>query len=306
MNDGCKLGTRGSPLAMAQARLAAAALEAAHGWAQGTVEIVTITTSGDRIQDRPLADIGGKALWTKELDRALIAGETDFSVHSLKDVESVRPGAIRIAAVLERADPRDRIIGAEAIEALRQGAVVGTSSPRRQAQLLSLRPDLKIVPLRGNVGTRLAKLKAGEVDAIILAAAGLDRLRMGDIGTAIPAEKMLPAPTQAAIAIECRAEDQATAALLKRIDHGESHDAVRAERAFTAALGGTCHSPIAALATVEGKEVRMRVQILAEDGSEALADEAVFALDDDEAPRRLAGALLDRAPHAIRNLFGAA
>ena len=306
MGDGLKLGTRGSPLAMAQARMAAAALEDAHGWGDGAVEIVAMTTSGDRIQDRPLADIGGKALWTKELDRAVIEGETDFSVHSLKDVESVRPDAIRIAAVLARADVRDRIVGAKSVDALKQGAVVGTSSPRRTAQLLSLRPDLEIVPLRGNVGTRLTKLEAGEMDAIVLAAAGLDRLGMSDIGTAIPVEQMLPAPTQAAIALECRTGDERVVAALKRVDHGETHAAVRAERAFTAALGGTCHSPIAALATIDAGQVRMRVQILAEDGSEALSDEAIFVAGDDEAPRRLAGGLLDRAPVAIRTLFEAA
>lgn len=305
MNDGLKLGTRGSPLAMAQATMVAAALEAAHGWPAGTVEIVTITTSGDRIQDRPLADIGGKSLWTKELDRALIDGRTDLSVHSLKDVESVRPEAIRIAAVLARADPKDRIIGAESIDGLKTGAVVGTSSPRRKAQLLALRPDLRIVPLRGNVGTRLGKLERGEMDAIVLAAAGLNRLGMGGIGTAIPVEQMLPAPTQAAIAVECRTGDDNAARLLAAIDHATSHSATRAERAFTATLGGTCHSPVAALAEVAAGAIRMRVQILDEEGGQAMAAEAKFALDDDEAPRRLAREMLAKAPESIRRLFEA-
>ena len=170
--QGLRLGTRGSPLALAQARKVAAAIETAQRWPEGYVEIVTVTTTGDKVQDRPLAEIGGKALWTKELDKALLAGEVDFCVHSMKDVESERPAEIHIAAVRPRGDVRDRIVGAESIEALKQGATVGTSSPRRKAQLLRLRPDLKIVPIRGNVETRIAKVEAGEVDATLLAAAG--------------------------------------------------------------------------------------------------------------------------------------
>ena len=153
--QGLRLGTRGSPLALAQARKVAAAIETAQRWPDGYVQIVPVTTTGDKVQDRPLAEIGGKGLWTKELDRALIAGEVDFCVHSMKDVESVRPGEIHIAAVRPRGDVRDRIIGAESIDALKQGAVVGTSSPRRAAQVRRIRPDLKIVPIRGNVETRL-------------------------------------------------------------------------------------------------------------------------------------------------------
>ena len=297
------LGTRGSPLAMAQAAMVAAALEEAHGWDRGTVRIVPITTSGDRIQDRPLAEVGGKALWTKELDRALLDGITDFSVHSLKDVESDRPAAIRIAAVMARADPRDRIIGAESVSSLRGGAVVGTSSPRRAAQLLALRPDLNIVSLRGNIDTRLGKLASGEMDAILLAAAGLDRLGKDGIGTPVPIEQMLPAPGQAVIALECRAGDDSTAAALTRIDHVETHVTSRAERAFTAALGGTCHSPVAALATISDGLIRLRAEILAEDGSMRIQDESEFGLDDDDSAGALARAMLDRAPDAIRKLF---
>jgi hydroxymethylbilane synthase len=302
MSDGLKLGTRGSPLAMAQARLVAAALTAAHGWHANAVEIVPITTTGDRVQDRPLADIGGKALWTKELDRALLAGRTDCSVHSLKDVESERPDALRIAAVLERADPRDRIIGAESIPALRQGAVVGTSSPRRKAQLLALRPDLVIVPLRGNVDTRLGKLASGEMDAIVLAAAGLDRLGR-DAGTPVPLDTMLPAPAQAVIALECRADDSRTLEALGRIDDPGAHEAILAERAFTAALGATCHSPVAALATVTGDQIALRAEILAEDGSARIADQAMFDAGDLDVPAALARAMLARAPDSIRRLF---
>ena len=169
--------------------MVAAALEQAHGWAAGSVEIEAVKTSGDRIQDRPLAEVGGKALWTKELDLALLAGETDCSVHSMKDVESDRPETLAIAAMLPRADVRDRLIGADSIADLRQGARVGTSSPRRAAQLRRLRPDLLIVSIRGNVDTRLAKLEAGEVDATLLAAAGLDRLGRADVGVPIELER---------------------------------------------------------------------------------------------------------------------
>jgi hydroxymethylbilane synthase len=164
-----RLGTRGSPLALTQAAMVRDALVAAHGWTPDRIAIVPIRTTGDRVQDRALAEIGGKALWTKELDRALLAGEIDCAVHSMKDVETVRPESIAIAAMLPRADVRDRLIGADAIDALRPGAVVGTSSPRRRAQLLRLRPDLSVVLFRGNVETRLAKLAAGEVDATLLA-----------------------------------------------------------------------------------------------------------------------------------------
>src|SRR3954471_23600920 len=185
--QGLRLGTRGSPLALAQARKVAAAIETAQRWPDGYVELVTVTTTGDQVQDRPLAEIGGKGLWTKELDKALLAGELNFCVHSMKDVESVPPKSIHIAAVRPRGDVRDRLIGAESIEALKQGAVVGTSSPRRAAQLLRLRPDLKIVPLRGNVETRLKKVESGEIDATLLASAGLKRLGIG-VGVSIPIE----------------------------------------------------------------------------------------------------------------------
>jgi len=297
------LGTRGSPLALAQARQVAAALETAHGWPEGQVRIVPVKTSGDREQSRPLADIGGKALWTKELDLALLAGETDISVHSMKDVESERPQALHIAAVLERADVRDRLIGAESIETLPQGARIGTSSPRRAAQLLRLRPDLTIAPIRGNVETRLAKVAAGEFDATLLAAAGLNRLGRGEVGVAIAVEVMLPAPAQAAIGIECRADDTVVAALLSAIDHEVSHRAVTAERIFTRALGGSCHSPLAALAVEQDGETWLRGEILSEDGAECVAGEVRFASGDPAPPQALARELLSKAPSTIRRLF---
>ena len=298
-----KLGTRGSPLAMAQATKVASAVEAANHWAASDVEIVPIATSGDRIQDRPLADIGGKALWTKELDRALLSGDTDCSVHSLKDVETHRPRDIRLVAVRPRADVRDRIIGAPSIAALKQGAVVGTSSPRRRAQLLRLRPDLKIVPLRGNVDTRLGKLESGELDAIILAAAGLIRLGKKSLGAPIPLDTILPAPGQAVIAIECRADDSACVSALQSIDDESTHVAINAERAFTRALGATCHSPVAALATLKGGKTHLKAQLLAEDGSEVIEDEAIMPARDERAAADLARAMLDRAPDSIRRLF---
>ena len=297
------IGSRGSPLALAQARMVAAALEEAHGWDAGSVEILVVKTSGDRIQDRPLAEVGGKALWTKELDLALLAGETHCSVHSMKDVESDRPEALHIAAVLPRADVRDRLVGAGSIAELPANARVGTSSPRRAAQLKRLRPDLDLVSIRGNVDTRLAKLQAGEVDATLLAAAGLDRLGRPDVGVPIEPADMLPAPSQGAIGIECRADDEATGALLAGIDHFDTHQAVLAERAFCRALGGTCHSPVAALARVEGGEIAFSCEILSEDGAHHVADTSRFAIGDVEAPAFLAREMLAAAPHAIQQLF---
>ena len=297
------IGSRGSPLALAQARMVASALETAHGWGPGSVEIKPVKTSGDRIQDRPLADVGGKALWTKELDVALLAGETHCSVHSMKDVESDRPETLRIAAMLPRADVRDRLIGASSIAGLRQGACVGTSSPRRAAQLKRLRPDLTIVSIRGNVNTRLAKCAAGEVDATLLAAAGLDRLERPDVGAPLELDEMLPAPAQGAIGIECRADDVTTAALLKAINHQATLQAVLAERAFCLALGGTCHSPVAAYARIDGNEIDFACEILSEEGSERLSEAARFAVGDLHAPAALARRMLGEAPPAIRRLF---
>ena len=300
------LGTRGSPLAMAQARMVARALEVAHGWDEGTVEIRPFRTTGDRIQDRPLAEVGGKGLWTKELDQYLLSGATDLSVHSMKDVESVRPAELHIAAMLPRADVRDRLIGATSIGALAQGARVGTSSPRRAAQLLRLRPDLQVEPIRGNVATRLARVAAGEVDATFLAAAGLDRLSI-DEGVPVEPATMLPAPAQAAIGCECRTDDAPMRELLRAINDGATCGAVAAERALSRALGGSCHSPVAALALQEGDgSYWLRAEILSTDGSERVAGEVRFgAADREAAAEALAAELLERAPLSIRMLFGA-
>ena len=299
-----RLGTRGSALALVQARLVQAAIAAAHGWSPDAIAIVTIRTTGDRIQDRALADIGGKALWTKELDRALLDGAVDACVHSLKDVETIRPDAIRIAAMLPRADVRDRLIGADDVMALRDRAVVGTSSPRRRAQLLRARPDLRIVVFRGNVGTRLAKLAAGEVDATLLAAAGLDRLGQGDIGHAIATDLMLPAPAQGAVGIEVRRDDTAAAAIVAAIDDAPTSLCVHAERAFLAAIGADCHSPVAALATVADGIVSIRGELIAPDGEDMVGGR-IDGVPGSDPGAALGIDLLARAPVAIRALFAA-
>ena len=272
-----KLGTRGSPLALTQAQMVKAALNAAHGWADDAIEIVPVRTSGDRIQDRPLAEVGGKALWTKELDRALADGAIDFAVHSMKDVETIRPAEIVIAAMLERADVRDRLIGAPRIAGLRDGARVGTSSPRRSAQLMKLRPDLEIVLFRGNVDTRLSRLNLGEADATLLAAAGLDRLGRSDIGVAIEPEEMLPAPAQGAVGVETLAANEGLRAALAAIDHAPTSRCVLAERALLAAVAADCKSPVAALAQIDGDAIRLRAEILTPDGREHEAGEMRIA-----------------------------
>lgn len=298
-----RLGTRGSPLALTQANMVRDALIAAHDLAPDSIAIQVIRTTGDKVQDRALAEIGGKALWTKELDRALLDGEIDCAVHSMKDVETVRPEAIRIAAMLVRADIRDRLVGAESIDALRQGAVIGTSSPRRAAQLRKLRPDLQIILFRGNVDTRLAKLAAGEADATLLAAAGLERLGRHDVGTPIPIEAMLPAPAQGAVGIECRADDSHAQTLLAAIDDPVTHRCVLAERGLLAALKADCHSPVAALAVIEGAILTMRAELLSEDGSAQVTGQIEGAPLDLAVPAALAADLLARAPESVRRLF---
>ena len=245
------------------------------------------------------AEVGG-TLWTKELDQALLAGRTSASVHSMKDVETDRPATLVTCAMLPRADVRDRLIGADSLDALPQGARIGTSSPRRAAQLLRARPDLKIVPIRGNLDTRLAKLEAGEVDATLLAAAGLDRLGR-HAGAPVPLDVMLPAPGQAAIGIECRADDDDTRAKLAPIDDHATTAAVRAERAFARSLGASCHSPVGALAMVRAGKVHLRAEILTRRAGH-VADAPVH-LGDDGAAMALAETMLARAPQSVRRLF---
>lgn len=299
-----RLGTRGSPLALVQANLVRHALLATHGWAPERVEIVPIRTTGDKVQDRPLAEIGGKALWTKELDRALLDGEIDLAVHSMKDVETIRPESIAIAAMLKREDVRDRLIGADSIEALPHGARIGTSSPRRAAQMRRIRPDLSIVPLRGNVDTRLAKVRNGEADATLLAAAGLERLDRPDIGAPIPLDQLLPAPSQGAVGIEVRADDVTTRMLVSAIGDPVTERCVLAERAVLAALSADCHSPVAALATIEGDTLRLRAEILSEDGSEHVRLDRPGLAGNAHEAAIVAHDLLAAASPRLRALFG--
>lgn len=298
-----KLGTRQSPLAMVQAEEARRLLCEAHGWPASAVALVPVVASGDMVLDRPLAEIGGKALWTRELDAWLAEGRIDAAVHSLKDVETVRPAAFVLGAILPRADKRDRLIGAPGIAALPQGALVGTSAPRRAAQLLHLRPDCHVVLFRGNVATRLGKLAAGEADATFLAAAGLERLGLHDVGHALECVDWLPAPAQAAIAIECRADDAQTREWLAPLDHPPSRAEVLAERALLLALGGNCHSPIAVLCDWLGDRLAMRAALFSGDGREKVEGEAVFAVSDAQAPARLAAELLARAHPDIAAAF---
>ena len=295
-----RIGTRGSPLALAQARMVATALREVHGWGPEWIEIVPITTTGDMIRDRPLAEVGGKALWTRELDRALAEGLTDISVHSMKDVETVRPDTFEVAAMLPRADVRDRLIGAESLEALAQGARVGTSSPRRTAQLLARRPDLAIVPLRGNVETRLRKIQLGEADATLLASAGLERLGHAE---GVVLDDFLPAPSQGAIGVEVRADDRRVRARVHAIDDSATHVCVAAERRLLERLGGSCHSAVAALAQLDHGRIHLRAEILSPDGREVQAGEITYAPKEDRAGE-LAAELLGRASPVLRALFG--
>ena len=304
-----RIGTRASPLAMAQAHMAMAALIASHGIETAALEIVPMTATGDKIQDRALAEVGGKALWTRELDAALDARTIDIAVHSLKDVETLRDARFFLGAMLERADPRDRLVVREGIAAatiadLPQGARLGTSSPRRAAQVKRIRPDLETVLLRGNVATRLAKIASGDADATLLAAAGLERLGMHDVGVVQDITLLLPAASQGAIGIECRADDAATRALLTPIDHEPTHRAVAAERDFLAALGGDCRSPVAAHAHWrDDGTLRLDAEIFSDDGAEHAAGHILVA--DSDAAAALAHRLLGEAPESVRSLFAA-
>jgi hydroxymethylbilane synthase len=266
-----RLGTRGSALALAQAAEVRARLAAAHAAlaGPGAVETLAIRTTGDAVTDRPLAAAGGKGLFTKEIDAALLDGRIDLAAHSMKDMESHLAPGICIAAVLPREDPRDALLAPDArsIVGLARNARVGTSSVRRTAQLLALRPDLHIVPFRGNVNTRLAKFDAGAADAIVLAAAGLHRLGVAraDIAVLEP-EEMLPSAAQGAIAVACRADDAATRALLAALDDRASHLCVAAERALLFALDGSCRTPIGALARLDGDRLALDGLVASHDG----------------------------------------
>ncbi len=267
-----RIGTRGSPLALVQARAVAARLSAALGVNEKDIELVVIKTSGDVIQDRPLADEGGKGLFTKEIEEALLAGKVDLAVHSAKDMPTFSQPGLMLAACLEREDPRDVFISRKAgsLAELPKGATLGTASLRRQAIAMRLRPDLKVTPLRGNVETRLRKLEDGQVDATILALAGLKRLGLQTHATKImEATEFLPAVGQGAIGIETRADDKRVRDILAKIDHADTSTAVACERAFLAELDGSCKTPIGGHATLSGGVLHFRGLIVKPDGSAA-------------------------------------
>lgn len=275
-----RIGTRGSPLALAQAHETRNRLVAAHGLSPDDLEIVVITTTGDRIRDRPLAEIGGKGLFTKEIEEALYAKDIDFAVHSMKDMPAVLPPGLVFAATLPREDARDALISltANSLADLPKAAKLGSSSVRRTAQALRIRPDLEAVQFRGNVETRLKKLADGVADATFLATAGLNRLGLSQhIAAIIPMEQMLPAIAQGAIGIEMRAEDSKIADLLTAINHAESATAITCERAFLAALDGSCRTPIAGHARLVDGMLQFRGETLTLDGSKVFSAERTGA-----------------------------
>lgn len=298
-----KIGTRGSPLALAQAHETRDRLMAAFDLPDAAFEVVVIRTTGDDAAliaaDRPLKEIGNKGLFTKEIEDALLSGTIDIAVHSMKDMPTEQPGGLVLDCYLPREDPADAFVSLKyrGIADLPEGAAVGTSSLRRKAQLLHRRPDLRVVEFRGNVQTRLKKLEAGVAEATFLAMAGLNRLGMTEVPHApVAAEDMLPAVAQGAIGIERRSDDTATATLLAAIHHAPTGARLAAERAFLAALDGSCETPIAALAKLDGDTLRLRGEILRTDGSEALADEATGPVaDGPEIGRAMAARLLARA-----------
>ncbi|MYZ50497.1 hydroxymethylbilane synthase [Propylenella binzhouense] len=266
-----RIGTRGSRLALWQAETVRARLAAREGLPEGAYEIVVIRTSGDRIQDRALLEAGGKGLFTKEIEEALLGSEIDIAVHSAKDMPTALPDGLALAAYLEREDVRDAFISASApsLEALKPGAVVGTASLRREAQLKRVRPDLRVELLRGNVPTRLKRVEDGEFDATLLACAGLKRLGLEAHVTALlPVDRFLPACGQGAVVVEARADDEATLERLDLVAHRDTARAVACERAFLAVLDGSCRTPIAGYAEIEGERLRFRGIVLARDGGE--------------------------------------
>jgi hydroxymethylbilane synthase len=264
-----RIGTRGSKLALVQAEDARLRLAAANGLEIDAIEIVVITTTGDKVRDRPLAEIGGKGLFTKEIEEALLAGTIDVAVHSMKDMPAQLPAGLAIGALLPREDPRDALLSAHArtIDELPQGATVGSSSVRRSAQLLRRRPDAKVMAFRGNVETRLRKLDAGGVHATFLACAGLNRLGLADRITApISPDVMLPAVAQGAVGLEIRETDEATRRAVAKVDHAETATRVDCERAFLAVLDGSCRTPLAGHATLNAGRLSFVCEALTPDG----------------------------------------
>jgi len=290
--DLVRIGTRGSALALAQAAETRARLMAAHNFPEEAFEIVVISTTGDRIQDRALSEAGGKGLFTKELEEALYDGRIDFAVHSSKDMPTFLPDGLEISCFLEREDVRDVFIGGKVkrLQDLPQGAKLGTSSLRRQALALRLRPDLDVQVFRGNVQTRLRKLEAGEVDGTMLALAGLKRLKLEQVATEImDGDSFPPALGQGAICIESRIGDERVAKLLAPIHHAATGAELECERAFLGALDGSCRTPIAGLAQVEGDRISFRGMILTPDGREMHEISAEGAVADAQAIGREAG-----------------
>ena len=269
-----RIGTRGSPLAMAQAYETRARLAAAFEIPQAAFEIVVIKVTGDLIQDRPLKEVGGKGLFTREIEEELLAGKIDIAVHSMKDMPTIQPGGLLLDTFLPREDPRDAFVAStlSALDQLQENAVVGTSSLRRRAQLLNRRPDLTVVEFRGNVQTRLRKLADGVAECTFLAMAGLNRLGMENVpATPIEVTDMLPAVAQGAIGIERRAGDVDTEAMLAAIHHAPTAQRLTAERAFLLTLDGSCETPIAGLATLSGDTLHLLGEVLRPDGTEVIS-----------------------------------
>ncbi len=294
-----KLGTRGSPLALAQAHETRDRLAAAFDLPQEAFEVVVIKTTGDRIIDRPLKEIGGKGLFTREIEEALLKGEIDIAIHSMKDMPVLQPEGLSLDTYLPREDVRDAFVSphVRGLADLEPGAKVGTSSLRRRAQVLVAYPHLEVVEFRGNVQTRLRKLDDGVAACTFLAMAGLNRLGRADVATAaIAPEEMLPAVAQGAIGIERRADDTRAAEMLSAIHDAHTGQRLAAERAFLAALDGSCETPIAGLAEIDGGTLRLRGQVLRPDGSEALDDDQSGPVEDGAALGREMGVkLLERA-----------
>lgn len=302
-----RIGTRGSPLALAQAREVARRLADAHELADDACELIVIKTTGDRITDRPLIEAGGKGLFTKELEEALYTGEIDLAVHSMKDVPAQLPPGLVISAVLPREDARDAFVSTKygSLAELPAGARVGTSSPRRQAQVLRLRPDVTVVGLRGNVETRLRKIEEGVADGTFLACAGLNRLGLSrHISQIMATEEMLPAVAQGAIGIEIRADDAATARLLQPLNDAATAVCVAAERAYLLQLEGSCRTPIAGHAELGGGVLRLRGEILSTDGSRAFS--TAHAGEADKAAAIGEAAARDLLQHAGPHFFATA
>jgi hydroxymethylbilane synthase len=294
-----RIGTRGSPLALAQAHETRARLMAAFGLPEAAFAIVVIKVTGDAVQDRPLKEIGGKGLFTREIEEALLDGSIDIAVHSMKDMPVEQPGGLVLDAYLPREDVRDAFVSLApgGLADLPAGAVVGTSSLRRRAQVMARRPDLRVVEFRGNVQTRLRKLSEGVAGATFLAMAGLNRLNMADVPRVpIAVDEMLPAVAQGAIGIERRADDSRAGEMLAAIHDGPTGRRLGAERAFLAELDGSCQTPIGGLAELDGGSLRLRGEILKTDGTKVLADEMGGAVEDGaEMGRAMARRLLERA-----------